>query len=152
VGREAAGARGRAGRRPGRRAGCARPGEARGVGERRTKRKEIERGGGSARGSKSDDQRLQNLGHHGGEREVGERGSCCAEELNEGKRDKGRGCMGEGQGRQGRAGHGRVASRGQKPTTRTTTDQNPIREMKTETRLGKHAIKHDIRQKKYDST
>jgi hypothetical protein len=91
VGREAAGARGRAGRRPGRRAGCARPGEARGVGERRTKRKEIERGGGSARGSKSDDQRLQNLGHHGGEREVGERGSCCAEELNEGKRDKGRG-------------------------------------------------------------
>jgi hypothetical protein len=51
----------------------------------------------------------------------------------------------------GWAGRGWVASRGQKPTTRTTTDRNPIHEMKTETRLGKHAIKHDIRQKKYDS-
>jgi hypothetical protein len=73
--------------------------------------------------------------------------------------------MGEGQGaggararvgqagscwaRLGRVGLGRTA--GQNPVARTTTDRNPIREMKTETRLGKHAIKQDIRQKKYDS-
>jgi hypothetical protein len=78
------------GRRPGRRAGArprgheARPGrragaaarEARGVGERRKKRKGRERGEGSSpRGSKSGDQCLQNLGHHGREREVGERDS-----------------------------------------------------------------------------
>jgi hypothetical protein len=71
------------GRRPGRRAGArprgheARPGrragaaarEARGVGERRKKRKGRERGEGSSpRGSKSGDQCLQNLGHHGRER------------------------------------------------------------------------------------
>jgi hypothetical protein len=65
--------------------------------------------------------------------------------------------MGEGQGAGGagpewaglgRTGLGRIA--GQNPAVRTT-DRNPIREMKTEMRLGKHAIKHDIRQKKYDS-
>jgi hypothetical protein len=136
VGREAAGARGRAGRRPGRRAGCARPGEARGVGERRTKRKEIERGGGSARGSKSDDQRLQNLGHHGGEREVGERGSCCAEELNEGKRDKGRGCMGEGQGPPGARGprSGRVAGPKTHDTHNHRSESNSRNENRNETR------------------
>jgi hypothetical protein len=48
-----------------------------------------------------------------------------------------------------RAGLGRTA--GQNPATHTSTYQNPIREMKTKTRLGKQAIKHDIRQKKYDS-
>jgi hypothetical protein len=57
-------------------------------------------------------------------------------ELNEGRRDKGRGaCMGRGrvlgardlgsgQAGPGRAGPGRVA--GQNPTTRTTTDRKPI--------------------------
>jgi hypothetical protein len=50
----------------------------------------------------------------------------------------------------GQAGLGRTA--GQNPAARTTTDRNPIREMKTKTRLGTHVIKHDIRQKKYDST
>jgi hypothetical protein len=73
--------------------------------------------------------------------------------------------MGEGQGAGGaqvRAGHARSGwsglgqtglglTVGQNPAARTTTDRNPIHEMKTETILGKHAIKHDIRQKKYDS-
>jgi hypothetical protein len=40
---------------------------------------------------------------------------------------------------------------GQNPTTRTTTDRNSYRESKSETRRGEHAIKHDIRQKKYAS-
>jgi hypothetical protein len=49
-------------------------------------KRERERGGGElTSGSKSDDHRLQNLGHHR-EREMGERGGCCAGELNEGKR------------------------------------------------------------------
>jgi hypothetical protein len=48
-----------------------------------------------------------------------------------------------------RAGLGHTA--GQNHVARTTTYWNPIREKKTETRLGKHAIKHDIGQKKYDS-
>jgi hypothetical protein len=63
--------------------------------------------------------------------------------------------MGEGSGAGGaraEAGQARLGRTAvQNPATRTTTDRNPIREMKTETRLGKHAIKHDIRQKKYDS-
>jgi hypothetical protein len=49
----------------------------------------------------------------------------------------------------GRARLGRTV--GQNPAACTTTDRNPIREMKTKTRLGKHAIKHDISQKKYES-
>jgi hypothetical protein len=49
----------------------------------------------------------------------------------------------------GRAGLGRTA--GQNHAARTTTDRNPIREKKTETRLGKYVIKHDIGQNKYDS-
>jgi hypothetical protein len=74
------------------------------------------------------------------------------------ERERREGRMGEGQGAGARgpeqAGLGRAGlgcTTGQNPTARTTTDRNPIREMKTETRLGKHAIKHDIRQKKYDS-
>jgi hypothetical protein len=60
-----------------------------------------ERGGELTSGSKSGDHRLQNLGHHG-EREMGERGGCYAGELNEGKRDKGRGrAHREGQGARG---------------------------------------------------
>jgi hypothetical protein len=38
-----------------------------------------ERGWELTSGTKSGDLRLQNLGHHGGEREVGERGSCARE-------------------------------------------------------------------------
>jgi hypothetical protein len=52
------------------------------------------------------------------------------------ERDQGRGRMGEGQrcqGRVGQAGLGRTA--GQNPVARTTTDRNPIRETKYETRL-----------------
>jgi hypothetical protein len=72
--REGGGQGGARGRWLGRRAGCARLGEARGVGERRKKRKgrEIEEGS-SPRGSKSGDQHLQNLGHHREERERWER-------------------------------------------------------------------------------
>jgi hypothetical protein len=75
--------------------------------------------------SKSSDHRLQNLGHHGGERDGRER-ELCAGELNEGKRGKG------GAGAPGRVVQsgpgwvrlGRVA--GQNPTTHTTTDRKPI--------------------------
>jgi hypothetical protein len=42
-------------------------------GEEREKDREL------TSGSKSGDHRHQNLGHHGGEREVGERGSCARE-------------------------------------------------------------------------
>jgi hypothetical protein len=48
-----------------------------------------------------------------------------------------------------RAGLGRTV--GQNLAARTTAGRKPIREMKTKTGLGKHAIKHDIRQKKYAS-
>jgi hypothetical protein len=50
-------------------------GEKKGRGRRREREKERE----LTSGSKSGDHRLQNLGHHGGEREVGERGSCARE-------------------------------------------------------------------------
>jgi hypothetical protein len=119
-------------------------------GEGKGKReRERERAGDLTSGSKSGDHHLQNLGHHG-ERERWERkGGCCAGELNEGKRDKGRGArMGEGQGarvaraelgqarsgwaRSGRAGLGRTT--GQNPVARTTTDWNSIREAKSEMR------------------
>jgi hypothetical protein len=60
------------------------------------------------------------------------------------RRERGSARMGEGQGARGhgpeRAGLGHVV--GQKPTTRTATDQEPNHE----TRLSKHTIKHDIRQ------
>jgi hypothetical protein len=53
----------------------------------------------------------------------------------------------------GVAGLGRIA--GQNPVARTPTDRNPIREAKSETRRGKHTIKHDIRQRnmiRHDAT
>jgi hypothetical protein len=53
-------------------------------------------------------------------------------------RDKGRGRMGEGQGRQGHVGQGRAGlgrTAGRNPVVRTTTDQNQIRETKYEMRL-----------------
>jgi hypothetical protein len=58
-------------------------------------------------------------------------------------------CMGQSRAELGQAGLGHTA--GQNPAARATTHRNPIREMKTERRLGKHAIRYDIRQKKYDS-
>jgi hypothetical protein len=64
---------------------------------------------------------------------------------NERKGEKGGGAR----TRADRAGLGRTA--GQNPAARTTTDRNPIHKMKTEMTLGKHVIKDDIRQKKYDS-
>jgi hypothetical protein len=91
-------------------AGRARPGEGAGVGERRKKRKGRERErererrrrgrgrGELTSGSKSGDHHLQNLGHHGEERDGRER-ELCAGELNEGKETReGGACMGRGQG------------------------------------------------------
>jgi hypothetical protein len=67
--------------------------------------------------------------------------------------------MGKGQGAGGaRAGAGRPRlgrTAGQNPAACTTADRKPIRDMKTETRLGKHAIEHDIRQRnmiRHDAT
>jgi hypothetical protein len=87
------GARGRLGRRCGGagakgHARCARPEEgAWGGGEEEEEEGGREEEEGAHHGDpNSGDQRLQNLGHHGEEREVGERGSCCTGELNEGKR------------------------------------------------------------------
>jgi hypothetical protein len=119
-----AGAQGRRGRRgarprargvgsPGRRgagAGVAgrvtRAGEKEGEGEgKREMERERERE--LTSGSKSGDHRLQNLGHHGEEREVGEGGSCCAGELNEGKRPGEGGAWERDRG--ARVGLGRVA-------------------------------------------
>jgi hypothetical protein len=77
---------------------------------------EEERGGGGEErgrgeltsGSKSGDHHLQTLGHHR-EREVGERGSCYARELNEGKRPGEGGAHGGGAGAR-RPGPGRAGS------------------------------------------
>ena len=56
--------------------------------------RERERGGELTSGSKSGDHRLQNLGHHGGERER----ELCAGELNEGKEIRGGGATYGGAG------------------------------------------------------
>jgi hypothetical protein len=73
---------------------------------------------------------------------VEERGGWCAGELNEGKRpgegariERGRalGARGPSWAALGWAGLGHTA--GQNPVARTTTDQNSIREAKSETRL-----------------
>jgi hypothetical protein len=78
---------GRVGARGGR-GGATRGGGEEGEGRRRGR-------GELTSGTKSGNLRLQNLGHHEGEREVGEGGSCCAGELNEGN-DQGEGQHGEG--------------------------------------------------------
>jgi hypothetical protein len=55
-----------------------------------------------------------------------------------GKRPGEGGAAWGGAGRQGRAGQGRAElgrTAGQNPVARITTDRNPIREMKSETRL-----------------
>jgi hypothetical protein len=101
---------------------------------REGKGRKREEEGSSPRGSKSGDHRLQILGRHGEKRERWRRGSCCAEELNERKEEKGGGAHGEGMApgargpRPGGAGLGRARLgrvMGQNPTTRTTTDWNP---------------------------
>jgi hypothetical protein len=93
-----------------------------------------ERGGELTSGSKSVDHHLQNLGYHGErERGGGEEVAARENQMRERERREGAGAWGEGQGARARAGRaglgwvglGRVA--GQKPTTRTTTDQNPSR-------------------------
>jgi hypothetical protein len=152
-GRDAGRPRPRRGARTGGTGG--RAGKKNGEGEEKRVR-EREMGGELTSGSKSSDHRHQNLGHHGGERERWRRGSCCAGKSNERKGEKGGGTWGRGRARaiadQAGSRWARLGpTAGQNPATSTTTDRNPIREMKTEMRLGKHAIKHDIRQKKYDS-
>jgi hypothetical protein len=98
--------------------------EGRGGGRRRGGGGEEREGEGElTSGSKFGDHRLQNLGHHG-ERERGGGEEVAAWENQMREREG-------GAGQSGTAGPdwvglGRVA--GQKPTTRTTTDQNPIRE------------------------
>jgi hypothetical protein len=104
--------------------------------------REREREGELTSGSKSGDHRLQNLGHHGErERGGGEEVATRENQMREREIREG-GAHGGGAGHRGRAGQsgpagpgwvglGRVA--GQKPTTRTTIDQNPNRE----TRLSK---------------
>jgi hypothetical protein len=115
-----------------------RAGEKTGRGRERAR----ERGGELTSGSKSGDHRLQNLGHHGErERGGGEEVATRENQMREREIREG-GAHGGGAGHRGRAGQsgpagpgwvglGRVA--GQKPTTRTTIDQNPNRE----TRLSK---------------
>jgi hypothetical protein len=95
---------------------------------------ERERGGELTSGSKSGDHRLQNLGHHHGERERGgrEREVAAREKSNERKRSREGGAHGEGTGARGaraemgrtglgRAGLGRTA--GQNHVARITTDR-----------------------------
>jgi hypothetical protein len=113
------------------------------VGEgKRERERERERGRELTSGSKFGDHRLQNLGHHG-ERDRGGGEEVAVRE------NQMRGARGPERTGLGRAGLGRTA--GQNTAARTTTDRNPIHEMKTEMTLGKHVIKDDIRQKKYDS-
>jgi hypothetical protein len=115
------------------------------------------RGGELTSGSKSGDHHIQNLGHHG-EREVGERGSCCAGELNEGKRPGEGGVrMGESQGRvgQGRAeldrarSHRRSKFRGTHNHISESNSRNKIQnKTKQHTRLStksdkRNMIRHD---------
>jgi hypothetical protein len=91
------------------------------------------------------DLRLQNLGHHGGERERWER-RLLRGRIEMRERDQGRGRAWGWHGRQGRAGRvgpgraglGRAGlgrTMGQNPVACTTTDRKSIREAKSETRL-----------------
>jgi hypothetical protein len=70
-----------------------------GRGEEEEEEGEREKGS-SPRGSKSGDHCLQNLGHHGEDRDGRER-ELCVGELNEGKETRGGGAHGEGQGARG---------------------------------------------------
>jgi hypothetical protein len=122
------------------------------------------RGGELTSWSKFGDHCLQNLGHHGEERERWRRGGCCAGKLNERKEEKGEGgAHGEGQGARGararvgpswarpsRARPGWVASRVKIPRHAQPQIGNPLRneiqnETKQNTRLS------TISDKKYAS-
>jgi hypothetical protein len=70
----------------------------------RGREREEGRGGELTSGSNSGDHRLQNLGHHGREREMGEREVAAREKPNEANGSRGRGHAWGGQGRQGHAG------------------------------------------------
>jgi hypothetical protein len=87
-------------------------------------------------GSKSDDHRLQNLGHHREERDGRER-ELCAGELNEGKETRGGGRKhGEGARRRGRASRA-GAHRGSKfsGTHNRSSETNSRNETEQRTRL-----------------
>jgi hypothetical protein len=104
-GRARPGRRGRGGRGArtarGGRGGRGEEEEEEGERERERERERRRRGRGRGEltsGSKSGDHHLQNLGHHGEERDGRER-ELCAGELNEGKETReGGACMGRGQG------------------------------------------------------
>jgi hypothetical protein len=137
------------------RRGCAREGAGGGAraGEEKGRGRERRRGELTLR-SKSDDHRLQNLGHHG-ERERGGGEEVVAREnqMRERERREGarRGDTGA-RGTPGQAGPGRAGSRARTVAHNTRdhrSDSN--REPKSETRRDEHAIKHNIRQKKYAS-
>jgi hypothetical protein len=85
-------ARGPSRRGDARRGGRGRAGEKKGEGEGKRER---ERGGELTSGSKSGDHRLQNLGHHHGEREMGERERLLRGRNQMKERDQGRGRAGE---------------------------------------------------------
>jgi hypothetical protein len=86
----------------------------------------------SPRGSISGDHRLQNLGHHGGEREVAAREKSIERKGTRGHAQGSRGRKGV-RAELGRAGLGRTA--GQNPVARTTTYRKSIREAKSKTEL-----------------
>jgi hypothetical protein len=97
--------------------------------------------------------RAQRGRERGGGEEVAAR-----EKLNVGKKERregrhvheeGQGRAGQGRAELGQAGLGRTV--GQKTHEAHNHRSESNRETKSETILGKHAIKHDIRQKKYDS-
>jgi hypothetical protein len=97
-GQEARGGAAREGAREARGARAARGGRG-GRGEEEEEEGEREKGS-SPRESKSGDHCLQNLGHHGEDRDGRER-ELCVGELNEGKETRGGGAHGEGQGARG---------------------------------------------------
>jgi hypothetical protein len=110
----------------------AQPGEGTGVGRGGRRGRGEREEGAHHRDPNSGDQRLQNLEHHVEEREVGERGSCCAGELNEGKRPGERGThMGRGRAlgargpRPGRAGPGQVGLGWAAPRVKTPWHAQP---------------------------
>jgi hypothetical protein len=108
------------------------------------------------------DHRLQNLGHHGGERGGREEVVTRENQMREGEEEGG--AHGEGTGARGApgqigpgwAGLGRAGSRHGAKTHDTHNHQSESDgEPKSETRRDEHAIKHDIRQRnmlRHDAT
>jgi hypothetical protein len=129
-----------------------------GEGKREREREsERESGGEYTSGSKFGDHRLQNLGHHRG-RERGGGEEVAAQENQMRERERREGPQGGGTGARdararadraelGRAGSRRGAKTHDTHNHRSESDHEP----KSKTRRDEHAIKHDIRQKKYAS-